>query len=48
MPSTKMTEKHVHTFYETLSFLLTEKYGVEITIEVTKKEEVKEGKGATQ
>lgn len=42
MPSTKMTEKHVHIFYETLAFILSEKYGVEVTIEVTKKEKFKE------
>lgn len=43
-----MTEEHVHIFFETLAFILSEKYGVEITIEVTKKEELKEEKGATQ
>ncbi len=41
MPSTQMTERHVHIFYETLAFILSEKYGIEITITVTKKDEFK-------
>ena len=33
-----MSEENVHIFFETLAFILSEKLGVEITIEVTKKE----------